>query len=118
MYTLSDIVTYLVVRILSETLVGYIEKHGEDRTRKEFETVFSWMVENDASFIEWVRENKPHWLRYLSRVRRIRRLIHWDTEDFTSKIVEALRSNGIKVGEKEVRWIRKTLEEVRRLIYC
>ncbi|MEM3905626.1 MAG: hypothetical protein QXQ95_08745 [Thermofilum sp.] len=117
MYTLQDLVTDMVVTMLSETLISYIEKHGEDSTRSEFIKVFSWMVENDVDFLEWVKENKPHWLKYASRVRRVRKLIRWDTDLFLEKIVSELEKNGIVVGSREKEWIRKTLEEVKQLIY-
>lgn len=114
---LSSMITDMVMSILSETLGGYMAKHGEEETLREVKSTFQYMVENDVDFVSWVSRNKPHWFKYLRRVRRIRYLIRWDTERFAREIERAMEDNGIPVDGKGRSWLRKTLEQVRKLIY-
>jgi hypothetical protein len=109
---LKGFISNFIEDMISETLLGHIRDHGEEETRKQIQYVFQKLVDNDISFLDWVNTNKPHWLKYLKRVKRISRFIDWRPEEYIQRITEVLEGEGITITEKEKNWLRKTFDEL------
>lgn len=114
---LKDFISTFIEDMLSETLLGHIRNHGEEETRNQIKYVFQKLVENDVSFLQWVMINKPHWLKYLKRARRIRHFINWKPEEYIQRIAEIMEKEGITITSKEIDWLHKTFKEIETEIF-
>ena len=114
---LRGFISDFIEEMLSETLLGHIRDHGEAETRKQIQFVFQKLVENDISFLEWVKANKPHWLKYLKRAKRIRSFIDWRPEEYIRRISEILEREGLTITQREIDWLRKTFSELETEIF-
>jgi len=105
---IKEILRDLVHSFLKPALLYYAQRYGHR---------LSEAAARGISVLDLVRHHNPQLLAVLDQVRRFRNYIDWNTEEYTQMLCNFLRENGVSIGPLEEAWIRRQVEEVRRVIY-
>lgn len=105
----------LITEILEGEILPYVENY---LLRKYNEEDFHRKVDQNFDLVRDLYENHYDvYMKYLRRARKIRSFINWDNEKFCKIFVKVLEERGFTIREKDVQWLMRNIEALRREIY-
>lgn len=108
-------VAELITDIVEEEAFPYFKNY---LLRKYTEEDFHRKVDENFDLIKDLYDN--HYFEYmkqLKRAKKLRKFINWNNERFCASVVEALQKEGFTIRKKDVDWLMRTIEALRREIY-
>jgi len=104
-----------ITEIIEEAMFPYFKNY---LLRKYSEADFHRKVDENFDLVKDLYENHyDDYMKYLKKAKRIRRFIKWDNERFCSYVIEALKNEGLTIREKDVEWLMRNIEALRKEIY-
>jgi len=108
-------VAELLTEIVEDEVFPYFKNY---LLRKYEEEDFHRKVDEDFDLIQDLYDNHyAEYMKQLSRARKVRRFINWNNERLCTAVVDALQKEGFTIREKDVDWLMRNIEALRREIY-